>query len=354
VDRVWVDEGAWLSEKAWKALRQCLKAGGRLRIYSTPNGLRDTTYYRLTASAQFRVFRWPSWLNPNWTAEREEELLEFYGGRDTSGWQHEVAGEHGKPSYGAFNVEHFNLCRHEIVEYQKIVITGEELKSCETEEESHDRLEMLLNLVPQTGVFWIGGDLGYTNDPTEIVVFREVEVAERPLVKLVLRVHLEHVAYPHIGQVFALLERYFTPVRIGVDNGGNGLAVVQELLTLDKYRDLGLDGRLVAYDFGGMTTLAVRDGRDVKKRTKELMTSLINGALQRRTLAFPQDDGEIEDQFTTQTYTLSNGNVIYSKGNDHILDAVRCAILAREQGRLDEVREETVSLAPLLTNAVFL
>jgi hypothetical protein len=35
---------------AWKALRQCLKAGGTLRIYSTPNGLRDTTYYRLTSS----------------------------------------------------------------------------------------------------------------------------------------------------------------------------------------------------------------------------------------------------------------------------------------------------------------
>lgn len=64
VDRVWVDEGAWLTERAWKALRQCLKSGGRLRIYSTPNGLRDTTYYRLTGSTQFRVFRWPSWLHP--------------------------------------------------------------------------------------------------------------------------------------------------------------------------------------------------------------------------------------------------------------------------------------------------
>lgn len=32
VDRVWVDEGAWLTEKAWKALRQCLKAGGKLRL----------------------------------------------------------------------------------------------------------------------------------------------------------------------------------------------------------------------------------------------------------------------------------------------------------------------------------
>jgi len=32
VDRVWVDEGMWLKEKAWKALRQRLKSGGRLRI----------------------------------------------------------------------------------------------------------------------------------------------------------------------------------------------------------------------------------------------------------------------------------------------------------------------------------
>ena len=68
VERVWVDEGAWLSEKAWRALRQCLKAGGILRIYSTPNGLRNTTYHRLTQSENWRVFRWPSWLNPSWSA----------------------------------------------------------------------------------------------------------------------------------------------------------------------------------------------------------------------------------------------------------------------------------------------
>jgi hypothetical protein len=106
VDYVLVDEGAWLPEKAWKALRQCLKAEGTFRIYSTPNGLRDTTYYRLTQSSQWKVFRWPSWLNPDWTEDREKELLEFYGGRDTAGWQHEVAGEHGRPSYGAFNMEY--------------------------------------------------------------------------------------------------------------------------------------------------------------------------------------------------------------------------------------------------------
>ncbi|MHB1462033.1 MAG: terminase large subunit domain-containing protein [Armatimonadota bacterium] len=353
VERVWVDEGAWLTEKAWKALRQCLKAGGTLRIYSTPNGLRDTTYYRLTSSDQFKVFRWPSWLNPAWNAEREAELIEFYGGKQTAGWQHEVAGEHGKPSYGVFNIDVLTLCRQEIIEYQKISIMGEDIRSCQTEEESYDRLEMLLNLMPQTGVFWMGGDLGYTNDPTEIVVFQEVPQGERSVLSMVLRVHLEHVTYPHISQVISLLERYFTPVGIGLDNGGNGLAVVQELLTLDKYKPMQLEGRLRGYDFGGVTSLSVRDGREMRKRTKELMTTLITGALQRRQLILPVNDPEIEDQFTTHTYTLSNGNIIYSKGNDHIIDAVRCAVLMHEHGSIEAANEQMVCLMPVLTNPIF-
>ncbi len=138
---------------------------------------------------------------------------------------------------------------------------------------------------------------------------------------------MKHVAYPHIAQTIALLDRYYTAADIGVDNGGNGLAVVQELLTLDKYKDLALEGRLRGYDFGGMITLAVRDGREIRKRTKEFMTSLISGALQRRQAVLPINDLEIEDQFATHTYTLHDGRVVYSKDNDHIIDAVRCAML---------------------------
>ena len=353
VERIWVDEGAWLTEQAWRALRQCLKAGGILRIYSTPSGLRDTTYYRLTLSPNWKIFRWPSWLNPSWSAERETELAEFYGGKDTAGWQHEVAGEHGKPSYGAFNVEYLNLCRVESADYQKIVITGEALAGCDSEEETFDRLEMLLNLAPQDGTFWIGGDLGYTNDPTEIVVFKETQEEERRRVKLVLRVHMEHVAYPHIADVIGLLERYYSPMGIGVDRGGNGLAVVQELTTLDKFRPLNLEQKLRGYDFGGAITIAERDGQPLKKRAKEYMTSLINRGFQRRELLLPAEDIEIEDQFTTHTYTLVNGNVIYSKGNDHIVDAVRCAVLVRDQQRLDQIEEIVPTVMPVLTDPIF-
>ena len=354
VNRVWVDEGAWLSEQAWRALRQCLKAGGVLRIYSTPSGVRKTTYHRLTQSSDWKVFRWPSWLNPSWSAEREAELLEFYGGKDTAGWQHEVAGEHGKPSYGAFNVEHLTLCRVDIDEYQTIEITGDSLAACETEAEIFDRLEMMLNLAPQAGTFWIGGDLGYTNDPTELVVFQETQDEGKSRARLVLRVHMEHVAYPHIADVIGLLERYYAPMGIGVDKGGNGLAVVQELTTLDKFRDLDLGQKLRGYDFGGMVTIAVNsNGQPLKKRAKEYMTSLINRGLQRHELLLPDKDIEIEDQFTTHTYTLVNGKVIYSKGNDHIVDAVRCAMLVRDQERLDQLTEVVPMVMPRLTDPIF-
>ncbi|HPD17988.1 MAG TPA: hypothetical protein PLE19_23880 [Planctomycetota bacterium] len=353
VDRLWVDEGAWLTEKAWQALRQCLKAGGVFRIYSTPSGVRNTTYFRMTEAEEWKVFRWPSWLNPAWSAEREAELAQFYGGKDTAAWQHEVAGEHGKQVYGAFSAEGLGRCLKTYDEYQAVSITGESLAECESEAAAFNRLEMLLNLGPQDGTFWIGGDLGYTNDPTELVVFHETSDEGKVRMKLVLRVHMEHVAYPHISEAIALLDRYYAPLGIGVDKGGNGLAVVQELTTLDKYRQLNLESRLHGYDFGSAITIAEQNGQLLKKRAKEHMTSLINGALHRGELRLPEGDVELVDQFTTHSYQLVGSNTIFSKGNDHIVDAVRCAMLARDQRRLDEVEVVVPRLQFYWTDEIF-
>ena len=44
----------------------------------------------------------------------------------------------------------------------------------------------------------------------------------------------------------------------------------------------------------------------------------------------------------------------YVKGNDHIVDAVRCAMLAHEQATLDTLSEETVSVMPVFTDPVFI
>lgn len=73
-----------------------------------------------------------------------------------------------------------------------------------------------------------------------------------------------------------------------------------------------------------------------------------------RQIVFPTDDLGIEDQFTTHTYMLHDGRVVYSKGNDHVIDAVRCPLLAQEQANLEQVGEKTVSLIPVLTDPVFI
>ncbi len=95
----------------------------------------------------------------------------------------------------------------------------------------------------------------------------------------------------------------------------------------------------------------------IKMRTKELMTKLINGAFQRHELILPICDSDIEDEFSTQTYTLSNGRVIYSKGHDHIIDAVRCAMLVREElsrkTDVDDFEVITPRLKPVWTDPVF-
>jgi hypothetical protein len=352
VDRLWVDEGAWLPKAAWNALRQCLNAGGRFRVYSTPNGVRKAPYHRLTTKAKgWKVFRWPSWLNPNWSTEREVELLEFYGGKETPGWQHEVAGEHGAPSHGAFNLTQFLGSLTEIPEYQLTTLTGEDFADCQSEADRRDRIEMLLNLPPSSGTYWLGGDLGYTNDPTELVLFED----EGDVLRLVLRIHAEHVAYPIITEIIAAVDRAYHPEGIGVDKGGNGLSVVQELTGLDKFDGHNFSNRLYGFDFGGTTIIGYDNGEPLKRRTKEYMTTLIGKALTKDMIKFPADDNEIADQFVTHSYVRGERHVIYSKGNDHIIDAVRCALLAKEMERLDLINPtvEEVYLEVLITDPIF-
>jgi hypothetical protein len=329
VDFLLVDEAAWIPDAAWDALRQCLNAGGKFRVYSTPNGLRDTTYYRITQGKEWRLFCWPSWIAPDWTAARRQELLDFYGGEHTAGWLHEVAGQHGMPTYGAFNAAEVMRAVTDLPDYRKIVLAGEMLADCSHEAAVRERLENLLAVRGDPGRYWLGGDLGYTSDPTELLLFRE---EENEVLTLALRVRAEHVPYPTIAEIIGLLDRLYNPVGLGFDRGGNGAAVEHELLSLDKFRDQHFTGRLVAYDFGG--TLVVGqdgDGNAVRRRMKEESTRVINRGLARGKLHIPLQDPEVEDQLCTQTYVLSDRCIVYSKGKDHIVDAMRCALLRRAQ-----------------------
>jgi len=80
-------------------------------------------------------------------------MIDFYGGRDTPGFQHEVLGEHGSPSFGAFNHEQFKLCQRDFEGYRLVKVAGEDLSDCDGEEEIRDRLDLLMCLAPEDGRF---------------------------------------------------------------------------------------------------------------------------------------------------------------------------------------------------------
>jgi len=348
-----VDEAAWLPEDAWTALRQCLNPGGVMRVYSTPNGIRNRTYYRITQSNKWKVFRWPSWKAPDWDSVLRNELLDFYGGANTVGWRHEVAGEHGAPTFGAFEITHVLRAVTDITEYRKVEINGDMFADCAGESQVRDRMLTVLNLPGGHGRYWMGCDLGYTSDPTELLIFEE---NDDEILSLVVRVHAERVAYPFLAEMIGMIDRIYNLTGIGIDRGGNGTAVEQELLHLDKFQNNCFYGRLSGYDFGGSIAMGEDDaGKTIKKRTKEHMTSLISKLLNARKFRLPSQDGDVEDQLCTQSYTIGDRGVVYSKGNDHIVDAMRCAVLRRSQSVEPQygTTEIFVCVTPVATDPIF-
>ena len=124
-----------------------------------------------------------------------------------------------------------SLCRQDLLEYQKIVITDSRLH-CDTEEAAHVRLEMLLNLTPAAGSS--GSAATWVTQRPHRDCRIPMEIGERTLLKMILRVHLEHVSYPHIAQIIAFAGALHTPAASAVDNGGNG-SPWSGTAHLDKY-----------------------------------------------------------------------------------------------------------------------
>jgi len=59
------------------------------------------------------------------------------------------------------------------------------------------------------------------------------------------------------------------------------------------------------------------------------MTDRLERRMQERSIVFPKLPDR-ESQYASHTYAISaTGEVVYEKGDDHIIDADRCAVLAR-------------------------
>lgn len=310
VDLISVDEAQNLLDASWNELLPALNAGGRLHVYGVPNGLRNR-YYQLCHDPGFAHFHWPSRLNPRFGTAKDEELQRFYGGADADGYVHNVLGEHGSPSSSAFDLARAERCVEARVE-PHAVLRGDAAAG---------RLPEEIVAACAGGPVVLGVDVGYTRDPSVIVCWRVAGADTDTLTAVTLAiVELRQAAYAAQAALVAMLARACDAAAIACDRGGGGLALLQALA--DGAPELavrivrGKDGEL-----GVPFNEAMAGGRRMKVATTDLYLRLIEqGRLRLGRSA------RLE-QMARQTYRLTErGDVIYSKGDDHILDADRAVL----------------------------
>jgi hypothetical protein len=306
VDWQIVDEAQEMTETSWGELLQALNAGGRRWVYGVPNGLRNT-FYRMTQMQDVEQYNWPSSIHPGFTPEKDAELAALYGGRQSPGYVHRVLGQHGEPMHAVFSLDDYLDCVQEGLEFESVVL--------------HEGEGFAAPPDIAAGSYYLGCDLGYARDPSEFVVYRN----DPPHLVNVLRVRLEGVNYARQQQVIEELDRAYNFRCIGIDSGNNGRAVAHQLMANGP---LWCD-KIQAFEFGGSIDLEpLPDGSKPRRRTKEFMTELLQRRMAERSLVFPAL-ADREQEYASHTYSVNAlGQIVYEKGNDHLIDADRCAVLA--------------------------
>jgi hypothetical protein len=306
VDWQIIDEAQEMTETAWGELYQALNGDGFRWVYGVPNGLRNS-FFRMTEMPDVEQYNWPSSLNPEFSAEKEAELARLYGGRKSPGYIHRVLGQHGAPAHAVFDLDDYLACVAEDLDFESVSVGPE------------DRFEAPTG-VPK-GTYYLGCDLGYARDPSEFVVYR----AAGPDLINVLRVHLHGVNYARQQGIITELEQVYRFERVGIDCGNNGRAVAHNLMAQGpEWCD-----QVLAFEFGASVELEpLPDGTPQRRQTKRFMTDLLERRMAERTIVFPRLPDR-ESQYAGHTYAVgASGNIFYAKGDDHIIDADRCAVLA--------------------------
>ncbi|MCF6284350.1 MAG: hypothetical protein L3K26_04080 [Candidatus Hydrogenedentes bacterium] len=314
VDWQIVDEAQEMTDASWGELYQALNGGGRRWVYGVPNGLRNT-FYRMSQMADVEQYNWASTINPNFDDAKEKELAHLYGGRSTPGYLHRVLGQHGAPMHAVFSLDEYLQCVDDDIDF-----AGVDLKE-------GDLFDGPGQVSP--GDYYLGCDLGYARDPSEFVVYKNAS----PHLVNVLRVHLEGVNYARQQEIIEALDAAYDFRGIGIDAGNSGRAVAHQLMALGE----GWCQKIQAFEFGGRMELQpLPDGRLVRRRVKEFMTELLQRRMNEGTIRFPAL-ADRESQYAAHTYVVgTSGNIVYEKGNDHIIDADRCAMLRHYRDQLEE------------------
>jgi hypothetical protein len=372
------DEMQDFPRQGWLELIETMKAGipgAQWRCHGVSRGVRDM-YYRMTsdeADVPFYVHRFMAMFRPTWSAKERREKIAIYGGsRDNPDYKRNIYGEHGDVTNPVFVLARLMACVRinestwatEFNEdiYRKIKIEGESLE--------RRPIESMLSfprshLAKGYSSFWAGMDLGFTNDPSELLVFGQIRQKrgdqDVDVLRLLTRIHLMRISSPDQQKVIEeVFNFYGDRLRaLSMDKTGAGLPIWQHM---DNNRELR--SRVKGYGFSEKRAVEFDDrplvGREkpedalIEKNVIEYATQKLREYVDSGMLELPYDQEVLmEWQGQTVVYTRDASDVKgsrtrYGGGSFHTLDAAKLMILGKELEAIEQALAPKRRRGPIL------
>lgn len=370
-----MDEGQDYPERGWIEIIETMKhgtPGAQWRVHGVSRGVRDM-YYRMTqddSDLPFFVHRYPAMYRPTWSETERRQKIAIYGGsRDNPDYRRNIYGEHGDATNPVFVLARLMNCvrinestwatEYNENIYAQIRIEGEHL--FERPVESYLSFPQS-HLHQSYTSFWAGMDVGYTNDPSELLVFGQVRVKRqakdpdtgKPLpgdievdvLRLLTRVHMMRVSSFDQERVIAEVFRFYGDrLRfLSMDRTGNGLPLLQAMEGRPEYESTR--GRIKGYHFSEKKAVAF-DDRPLQRQEKPEDAVIEKQVIEHATdkLRAYVDAGMMELPFDRELLSEWQGQVVvyvrddtgvrgsrtrYGGGSFHTLDAAKLMILGKE------------------------
>ena len=332
-----LDEFDFLSEEAIEAIIAILATEKETKIWvsSTPSGKRETFFKWATDGVfGFKCFHYPSYVSPQYTAEADKL---FRATLTEGGYEREILAEFGEETEGVYRHSDIEECIY-VYDYgdpnpgnPKVlgIDWNSEVVGCEL-----CSVEYLQN--PEELEFFRGTTLHWneqTKRREEITETTRALVSNKYKVFRMDTISKKNYTLTQAVETAIRLYRKYRYDCIYIDKGYGAMA--EETLR-ERSRELGLDlhDRLQAIDFGS----TIEKARDpitkklVKKRAKYFMVENSVRVVEDHNLVMPvleDDQNRLIGQMREYRVERRNesGVPVYSKGNDHKLDALNLAML---------------------------
>lgn len=388
-----MDEGQDYPENGWNELIETMKhyvPGAQWRVHGVSRGIRDR-YYKYTMGEDpdlpFYVHRYMAMHRPSWGPDERKSKIAIYGGtEDNVDYRRNIYGEHGDATNPVFVLSRLLACVRInesawATEYNDQVYAVSKIND-ELLSKSGAPIQHFIDLPgshlhEQYTSYWGGMDVGYTRDPSEMLIFG---VTKHPtekgadLLRLLARIHMMRISATNQAEAIRhVFDFYGDRLKcFAMDRTGNGLPLWQELdpIAVGTRMDLRrtpehISQRVRGYNFSSKVAVEF-DDRELKGKERPE-----DAVIEKNIVDFATDElrkiidmGRVELPYDRELLTEWQGQEIqyvrdegsaaghkarrYGGGSFHTLDASKMMIAGRALQNIEAALNVTKRREPRL------